>query len=361
MTLITRPSTLIIGILTVVWSQMLTADGDTNPNAGFQTTIQLTNALGGWKQTGIFLTPNDVVNVSASGAWDADGLLLAPRHVIWYRIGSEGTTENLASDDFQLKSSGTGQLEVAIRPPGFYWLDDAGTFPDEMLASAPIPVRFEVTLTTQANLGRDATDNDPEFLEKQRHLHIDVPPRDFDYLRILGQSNVWSAQIIEGHYVVTGVPKNDSGIIKLAVDIELTDTTQFAFDWNYVNLPAAGPETLVSGHDYLSVALEFDNGQDLTWMWSKYLPIGTYFRCPLPWWDKRETHYVLESGQENLGMWQSHKRNVLADYSQSISGEPPKRIVGVWFIANNIFAKQPALARFKELSISDNGITLFDY
>ena len=361
MTVINRPSTLIIGILTVVWSHILLADNNTNPNGEFQTTIQLTNALGGWKQTGIFLTTNDMVDVSAIGSWDADGLILAPRHVIWYRIGGDGAAENIPSDDFQLRSAGTGELELAIRPPGFYWFDDAGTFPGEMLASPPMPVGFDVTLTTQASLETDATDNDPEFREKQQHQHIDVPPKDFDYLRILGQPNVWSAQTIEGHYVVTGDPKNDSGIIKLAVDIELTDTTLFAFDWNYVNLPAAGPETLIPGHDYLSVALEFDNGQDLTWMWSKYLPKGTHFRCPLPWWDERETHYVLESGQENLGMWQSHKRNVLADYSESISGEAPKRIVGVWFIANNIFAKQPALARFKELSISDNGITLFEY
>jgi hypothetical protein len=38
-------------------------------------------------------------------------------------------------------------------------------------------------------------------------------------------------------------------------------------------------------HDYLSGAVELDNGQDLTYLWSSSLPIGTAFRCPIVWWD----------------------------------------------------------------------------
>lgn len=125
------------------------------------------------------------------------------------------------------------------------------------------------------------------------------------------------------------------------------------FDWRYDSLPALGPETEAQNHDYLSIALEFDNGQDLTWMWSPFLDSGTHFGCPLPWWDARETHYVIQSGEAGLGEWFSHSRNVLADYRESIDVPEPGRIVGVWFIANSLFGRQRAAASFAEVRISN--------
>ena len=54
-------------------------------------------------------------------------------------------------------------------------------------------------------------------------------------------------------------------------------------------------------HDYLSVALEFDDGQDLTWYWSSALPLGFAYRCPLKHWRHRETHVVARTGAADLG------------------------------------------------------------
>ena len=53
-------------------------------------------------------------------------------------------------------------------------------------------------------------------------------------------------------------------------------------------------------HDYLSIALEFDDGQDLTWFWSCALPEGFSYRCPLDHWRHRETHVVVRTGTANL-------------------------------------------------------------
>ena len=85
-------------------------------------------------------------------------------------------------------------------------------------------------------------------------------------------------------------------------------------------------------HDYMSIAIEFDNGQDITWYWSHSLAPETFYRCPLAGWDKVETHIVVQSGQDGLGEWHQHKRNIYTDYSTSVGGEMPKKIVGVWFI-----------------------------
>ena len=80
------------------------------------------------------------------------------------------------------------------------------------------------------------------------------------------------------------------------------------------------------------MAIEFDNGQDLTYLWSSCLPVGTSFRCPIPWWDKHETHIVRRSGQEGLGTWVEELQPIFDDYKTSVGGPWPSRIVGVWLI-----------------------------
>ena len=64
----------------------------------------------------------------------------------------------------------------------------------------------------------------------------------------------------------------------------MTSATTVSWDWKIDALPSTLAEHLPFTHDYLSLAMEFDNGRDLTWMWSAELPVGRAFRCPLPWW-----------------------------------------------------------------------------
>jgi hypothetical protein len=62
-----------------------------------------------------------------------------------------------------------------------------------------------------------------------------------------------------------------------------------------------------------------------------------------------------------LGKWKSHSRNILDDYAQAVAGSPPKKIVGIWLIANNLFAKQDASASFRNITLMDEGEQLFSY
>ena len=142
----------------------------------------------------------------------------------------------------------------------------------------------------------------------------------------------------------------------MPVNVELSDSMLFSFDWLYHSLPAVAPETSIVGHDYLSIALEFDNGQDLTWMWSKFLAEGTSFTCPLPWWSERETHYVLDSGFDGLGKWKSHSRNIFDDYAEAV-GRPSKKIVGIWLIANNLFSKTRGVCKLSQYHPHGRGRT----
>ena len=141
-----------------------------------------TNALAGWISTGISLEVGDPFEVDARGMWDAEGLILAPRHVLWYRVSEDGTARNFPSDDLFAVSEASGELEIAIRPPSFYWFDKQGTFPPEILDSPEVAVSFTLEIrqsgalhsARQSEAGKNLTQNFPRSEDR--------PPKDFKYL-----------------------------------------------------------------------------------------------------------------------------------------------------------------------------------
>jgi len=117
------------------------------------------------------------------------------------------------------------------------------------------------------------------------------------------------------------------------------------------------PEDIQLTHDYLSIAVEFDDGQDLTYMWSSKLPVDTIFKCPLAYWDKVETHWVLRSNPKELGKWLSEERPLRADYTRAI-GAPPTRIVRVWLIAVSVFQRGEGLCDYADIELVDGDTRL---
>ena len=107
-------------------------------------------------------------------------------------------------------------------------------------------------------------------------------------------------------------------------------------------------------HDYISVAILFDNGQDMSYVWSSELAEGTVFRCPLPDSNARETHLVIRSDPSEIGQWLREERNISADYERYIGGPMPKRITQVWLIANTAFQGGTGTARVANISIGDS-------
>jgi hypothetical protein len=150
----------------------------------------------------------------------------------------------------------------------------------------------------------------------------------------------------------------DAGILKYPVDLKLDDDIDLIWSWRVHELPSSVAEDQAPSHDYVSIAVEFDNGQDLTYFWSSSLPVGLAFRCPLPWWDKHETHQVVRSGTRDLGKWLEERRPVLEDYRQSVGGEDPKRIVGVWLIALSPFQRGSGICDFSDIRLVGNRATV---
>ena len=143
-------------------------------------------------------------------------------------------------------------------------------------------------------------------------------------------------------------------LLKSDVSLPLEPDAELDWRWIVEEIPSALSEDALLQHDYLSIAVEFDDGQDLTYMWSADLPREHVFRCPIPSWQAIETHMVVRTGREELGRWLSENRNVHDDYKAHIGGNA-KRIVAVWLIALSFFQRGTGRARYADIEIRAGG------
>jgi len=144
-----------------------------------------------------------------------------------------------------------------------------------------------------------------------------------------------------------------SAIIRHPAEMTLTPALRLRWSWRVDTLPSRLPEDTALTHDYLSVALEFDDGQDLTWYWSCCLPEGASYRCPFPHWRRRETHIVARSGTAGLGRWIDEERPVLSDHQAAIGGPAPSRVVRAWLIAQTVPQAGHAAGEFRRIELAD--------
>jgi hypothetical protein len=157
-----------------------------------------------------------------------------------------------------------------------------------------------------------------------------------------------------GNGAISCEPLKNAGILQHPVSIELKPQTTLSWRWIVEELPSRLPEDQLTSHDYLSIAAEFDDGQDLTYFWSSSLPVGKAFRCPIPRWTPLESHMVVRSGLADLGKWVSDERDVYADYKEHIGG-PAKSVVRVWLLGVSLFQRRPGSCRFGDMQISQPG------
>ena len=115
-------------------------------------------------------------------------------------------------------------------------------------------------------------------------------------------------------------------------------------------LASESAEDSLANHDYVSVAVEFDNGQDLTYLWNAALDPEFSYRCPISSWRNRETHLVIRSGSGQLGRWINEEREVWRDYERAV-GTPPARIVALWLIVVCIFQHGVARAEYRNIEL----------
>jgi hypothetical protein len=175
-----------------------------------------------------------------------------------------------------------------------------------------------------------------------------IPPEGWEHLWYVGPSEVFS----RADGMIVCATQGDAAIICRPADMLLTADITLSWEWKVDQLPSTQPENAFETHDYMSIAVEFDDGQDLTYHWSAALEPETTYRCPLPHWSERETHLVVRSGTEGLGRWLSESRPVMADHQAAIGGTAPARIVAVWLIALSCMQRLEGHCEYRDIILS---------
>ncbi len=323
--------------------------------------VRLPADAGAWLATGLHVLAGQEVTLLSRGVlWLSreHGMGVQGKLALWYRLGDGPIAKALgATTTFVADKDGPLWL---INHLAGQWDDVEGNFDPSYQAGGGALSVGAVIWAASARAGleklalRDGTGLASDELER---LDAARPaPAGWRPLWRVGETSIFcDAPQNGGPARILCRCAEDAGIIKYALDLPLGEATRLAWAWRVDELPSPVAEDQAPTHDYLSIAVEFENGQDLTYIWSSVLAPETSFRCPLPWWDKRETHVVVRSGQEELGRWLEEERSVLADYRRAVGGPDPARIVGVWLIAVSAFQRRRGSCDYARIRLEGGG------
>lgn len=185
--------------------------------------------------------------------------------------------------------------------------------------------------------------------EAQRLRRPPAPPRGWREHAVIGPSETHRG----GCGQISSETAGDVGIICFDVSVPLTASLRLRWEWSVERLPSERPEDTLLTHDYLGIAVEFDDGRDLSWHWSAGLPEGYSYRCPLPHWRHRETHVVVRSGDTGLAGWVQQERRVAADHASAIGGRTPSAVVAVWLIGTSVMQRRRGACRWRRVELVD--------
>jgi hypothetical protein len=207
------------------------------------------------------------------------------------------------------------------------WASSAGDLLQGVRSAVPGEIRVRVTQSDQP-----ATSS--------------AKPAGWNYLWRLGDGTIYFAVDDE----IRILTQSDVGILQTEVDHTITPSTRLEWSWKVDKLPSRLAEDLQFTHDYLSVAVEFEDGKDLTYMWSAGLARKHIFTCPLNFWCDRETHWVVRTPHDGLGVWHSENRSLWSDTERAY-GRHPRKAVRLWLIANSVFQRNEGSASIRDLKL----------
>lgn len=315
-----------------------------------------------WLPTGLRLEVGEQLTSIAIGRTymtPTQELWLEPHFQLWFRIGEHGQIFRGTRYSHTFTVDAPGSLHLASYFPG-EWSDRKGgqQIPREaydMVSGGMRVLLIRWRAAALPGLLQTIERGDVDGLlqlEIQRLQQPVTPPENWDYLWFLGPAEIYrSGETKDKTAAICCRTHQDVGIIHKDAPFPLHADTRLRWSWKVDALPSDRAEDTVPTHDYLSIAVEFDNGQDLTYLWSAELPVGTGFRCPLPTWNARETHVVVRSGTTDFGRWLNEQRNVYDDYRNFVGGDMPGQIVRVWLIAVSLFQRKEGRCEYADIAL----------
>ena len=276
---------------------------------------------------------------------------------LWARVSPGGRIVNMIRNSSSFVADVDGDLELGIYLG--MWRDEFGHLDTPAAAYGRLRGTLEVVALSWHG----------DSLSGLKALHQQCPapalnteierlgapvylPPGWEYLLETGSSDIYRDCSRDGQARICLDAQDDQGILRKTLDFALTPTTQLSWRWRLDQHPSRVAEDTNATHDYVSIATEFDNGRDLTWIWSSALPTETWFDCPIKAWAPRETHYVVRSGLSKAGAWCTEQRTVHEDVARAM-GPPATRIVAVWLICVASFQHGRARASFERIELHD--------
>lgn len=315
-----------------------------------------------WLATPWTLAKDEAVTTIAAGRVEVSRLFdvwVGPSFQLWMRVGEAGPIFRGTRSTHSFRTAEAGRLYLASYFPG-EWADPSGRLgtPERDYRRmrgglTVLAVRWSGDPAPGLRSWLERVGEDP--LLRSELERLERPPRvpeGWSYLWRLGPAEIFtpddSGAGIQCH------THGDVGILQRAAPLPFRPGTRLRWSWKLDSLPSTLAEDTIPTHDYISVAVEFENGQDLTYHWSAELPPETGYRCPLPTWKARETHVVVRSGREELGRFLDEERDLYADYARFV-GPPPERIVRLWLIANSLFQRGHGRAELRRIELAQDG------
>ena len=315
-----------------------------------------------WVSSGITLNPGDHVSWFVCGRAYASKLLdiwVDPRIQVWAKIGSQGTLISPTRLSHSHTAEQAGELCFGNYFPND-WADPQGTLLQDKSVyksmsghSRILVIRWAVPAAEGLAALKAAGDHQSYIAnELERINQGSTTPEGWSYLFNIGDAEIYKHAHNEHGACMHCNTRADTGILQKEVSLPLTQHTTLSWQWCVDTLPSTLREDSLPSHDYMSIAVEFENGRDITYYWSHNLAEGTGYDCPLPNWAGKEYHVVVRSSTQGLGEWLNESRNVYEDY-QHYMGEPPKRIVKIWLIANSAFQRQPGDCTYANIELKN--------
>jgi hypothetical protein len=321
-----------------------------------------------WQGTGVPIKRGESYSLFASGIihWSAHHpeLYAGPGFHLWARVWPQGRVVNVTRDSGSFVADQDGEIQLGIYLG--MWQDAYGALDTPDSAYAKLRGSLEVCLVKWHGTATDGLDQlggiaghtllhtERMRLANQRRL-----PSDWDYLLEIGTTDVFQdcTHSVGDDQRICLHALDEQAIVRKPIDFPLTPATRLSWRWQLEQHPSERPENTPHTHDYISVAAEFDNGRDLTWIWSSSLPVDSWFDCPIKAWRARETHYVVRSGKMPATDFIPEERNVHDDVARTM-GPPSSRIVAVWLIVVASFQHGTARAEFKDIRLRDGQRTV---
>ncbi len=319
-----------------------------------------------WMPSGLFVERGTAITWVADGdSWIAArrGPHLDAALQLRVRTGASAPALDGTGPTFTAAAPHAGQIELCSLFPGELREDGERVRYDRTMPRALFRGSFNVVVAAWDS----GTDVAARLAEAAAHDPTGLCNRELERIRApIAPPSGWEPHV---HVPLAGLHRKRDREVDVHADrrveiicrearAPLTEALRLRWRWRMDQLPARRAEDTLLTHDYLSVAVEFDDGRDLSYHWSVALPCETSYRCPLPHWRKREWHLVVRSGSAGLGEWHSEERAIARDRAGAIGGATPREVVRVWLIVTCLAGGGKARGSYGEIELTDDDTTI---